>query len=59
MLKWIGNTKGSAGLVGIPARDLTDEEVKNLGGEKQLLSTGLYEKVASRQEKKDAKKEGD
>ncbi len=29
---------------GIPARDLTDEEVERFGGEKALIRTGLYEK---------------
>jgi hypothetical protein len=28
----------------VPARDLTDEEVKRHGGEKALLASGLYEK---------------
>lgn len=46
MLKWIGNQKGIEGIVGIPARDLTDEEVKQYG-EKALLDTGLYEKSAA------------
>lgn len=41
MLIYIG--KGSY-RHGIPARDLTDEEVKQFGGEKALLATGLYEK---------------
>ena len=36
------NNKGS--IPGIPARDLTDEEVKDLGGEVKLIATGLYEK---------------
>lgn len=39
-LKYVG-----AGFVpGIPARDLTAEEVKEFGGEKFLLETGLYNK---------------
>jgi len=46
MLKYIGN--GS--LAGIPARDLTDEEVE-LFGEEFLLSTGLYVKVEAKQSK--------
>ncbi len=41
MLKYIGN----ASLADIPARDLTDDEVKIYGGEEFLLSTGLYAKV--------------
>ena len=40
MLKYIG----TGFLPGIPARDLTDEEVKKCGGVKFLLSTGLYAK---------------
>ena len=31
-------------LPNVPARDLTDEEVKQHGGEKELLASGLYEK---------------
>ncbi len=31
---------------GIPARDLTDEEVKKFGGVAYLLTTGLYKQVA-------------
>ena len=41
MLKYIGN----ASLADIPARGLTDDEVKIYGGEEFLLSTGLYAKV--------------
>jgi len=40
MLKYIGD----GFIPGIPARDLSAEEVKQYGGEKYLLSTGLYEK---------------
>ena len=40
MLKYIG--KGF--IAGIPARDLTDAEVKKYGGVKVLVSTGLFEK---------------
>lgn len=46
MLKYIGN--GS--LAGIPARDLTDDEVEQFG-EEFLLSTGLYVKVEAKQSK--------
>ena len=46
MLKYNGN----GFLPGIPARDLTDDEVKELGGEKKLLATGLYSKEKSEQE---------
>jgi len=31
-------------LPGVPARDLTPDEVKQHGGEKVLLASGLYEK---------------
>lgn len=41
------------GLPGIPARDLSAEEVKQYGGKTELLGTGLYE------EPKSQKKEGD
>ena len=41
MLKY----KGNGALVGVPARDLTDEEVEAYGGERVLLASGLYEKV--------------
>jgi hypothetical protein len=46
MLKYVGN--GS--LAGIPARDLTDDEVKKFG-EAFLLATGLYAKVEVKQVK--------
>lgn len=36
----------------IPARNLTDEEVERLGGEKALLATGLYERPAKEAPKK-------
>lgn len=39
MLKYSG--KGSH-LPGIPARDLSDDEVRKFGGEQKLISTGLY-----------------
>lgn len=41
MLKYVGD---GSWLPGVPARDLTDEEVKEFG-EEQLLATGLYGKV--------------
>ena len=53
MLIW----KGTAWLPGIPARDLTDEEVKQFGGEKRLIATGLYE--APKKERVNTKKEGE
>lgn len=40
-LIWVGKEKGAEGLPGIPARDLSDEEVKKFGKE-NLLGTGLY-----------------
>ena len=53
MLIW----KGTAWLPGIPARDLTDEEVKQFGGEKKLIASGLYE--APKKERVNTKKEGE
>lgn len=41
MLKYIGNRF----IPGIPARDLTDDEVEKHGGEKKLVATGLYKKA--------------
>lgn len=41
MLEYIGR---GAFIVGIPARDLTEEEVKQHGGERKLIATGLYRK---------------
>jgi len=46
MLKYIGN--GS--LTGIPARDLTDEEVARFG-RKRLLDSGLYVEVRESRKK--------
>lgn len=42
MLRYVG--KGKA-IIGIPARDLSDEEVEKYGGEEELIATGLYERV--------------
>ena len=50
--------KGNGFLPGIPARDLTDEEVKEHGGEKKLLATGLYEKEAPKKAHKPKKETG-
>lgn len=36
---------------GVPARDLTSDEVKQFGGEKKLISTGLYKKPAPKSNK--------
>lgn len=41
MLEYIGR---GAFIVGIPARDLTEDEIKQHGGERELLATGLYQK---------------
>lgn len=38
-LKYVGNGKF---LPGVPARDLSDNEVEEFGGEKRLLESGLY-----------------
>lgn len=40
-MRW--NGKGF--LPGIPARDLTNEEVERFGGEEALEETGLYERT--------------
>jgi hypothetical protein len=40
MLKYIGNGDF---VTGIPARDLTEDEVESFGGEQALLATGLYQ----------------
>jgi len=53
----IHNGKGF--IPGIPARDLTDEEVKEFGGEKKLLATGLYEKEAPKKKRETKQKEGE
>ena len=38
MLKY----NGDGFVAGVPARDLTDEEVEGLGGVERLLASGLY-----------------
>jgi hypothetical protein len=48
--------EGNSILPGVPARDLTAEEVEQYGGEKFLIGTGLYK--ATTPEKSDKKKEG-
>jgi len=53
MLKYIG--QGNF-LAGIPARDLSDAEVKEYGGEIKLISTGLYKKVIDRETYKEIDK---
>lgn len=52
VLKYIG--KGDF-IIGIPAKDLTAAEVKELGGIVALVATGLYERVAVKPEAKPAK----
>jgi len=44
MLKYTGGGHGGS-LPGYPARDLSDDEVAQLGGEQALLDTSLYERV--------------
>lgn len=44
-LKYIGR---GAFVVGIPPRDLTEDEIKQFGGIKKLLATGLYQEPAER-----------
>lgn len=36
---------GGGYMLGVPARDLTEDEVKAAGGEKKLLATGFYAAV--------------
>jgi hypothetical protein len=57
MLKYIG--KGF--MPGIPARDLSDEEVEKHGGIEFLVETGLYEleKKKKKQPKKEVAEEGE
>jgi len=43
MLIYTGGGYGGS-LDGVPARDLSDEEVEQCGGEKILLATKLYQK---------------
>ena len=49
-LIYIGNGEF---LPGVPARDLTEAEVKQYGGEKALLESGLYTKPKSEKTKKE------
>lgn len=53
MLEYIGNGEF---IPGVPARDLTGEEVKALGGEQALIGSGLYRKPAP-QDKKQIKQD--
>ena len=52
MLKYTG--KGF--LIGVPSRDLTDEEVDKYGGEAALIASGLYEKTQPETDKPKTKK---
>jgi hypothetical protein len=54
MLKYVGKSF----IPGIPARDLTDEEVKQYGGETKLVATGLYKK-ARKNNPKETEKQAD
>lgn len=54
MLKYVGN---GASLPGVPARDLTDEEVEALGGEEKLIATGLYARVQEEKAVRGAKED--
>lgn len=47
MLKY----KGGGFIAGVPARNLTDEEVKTYG-KKRLLDSGLYEETRERKPRK-------
>lgn len=47
MLKY----KGNKYLLGVPARDLTDDEVEKFGGEEALLATGVYIRVETKMAK--------
>ena len=55
MLKYIGDSF----YYGVPARDLTDEEVEKYGGEKFLLSLGIYAKELPTKPEKKPVKEAD
>jgi hypothetical protein len=44
MLKYVGNGDF---IPGIPARDLSDDEVNRFGGKRKLVATGLYAEVKS------------
>lgn len=43
---------------GLPAKNLTAEEIENLGGIDYVLSTGLYELVESSEEEKELTNDG-
>jgi hypothetical protein len=47
MLKYIG---GGDALIGVPARDLSNEEVEELG-KAALLNSGLYQEIKTKAKK--------
>lgn len=52
MLIWIGHKKGKEGIHGVPARDLSEEEIKIRGlDRKALIKSGLY-KIARKKKTK-------
>lgn len=53
MLKYIGVSF----IAGIPARDLSDDEVEKYGGKEYLLSTGLFEEPKKSSKRKPKVKE--
>ena len=45
-VKWIGDQTGQEGIIGIPGRDMSDEEIQERGLHKKwLIKTGLYVEV--------------
>lgn len=52
VLRW----KGEGFVPGIPAKDLTAEDVENSGGMDRVLSTGLYEPVEKKKKRRHANK---
>lgn len=46
---------GGGFLPGVPAKDLTAEQVEQYGGEKTLIASGLYEVAGTPQKAKDEK----
>ena len=44
---------GGGFIPGVPAKDLTDEQVEKAGGYERLLSTGLYKKPKASRKKKE------
>ena len=55
-LRYTGGGYGGF-VIGVPARDLTPEEVDQCGGVEALLATGLYKELAKPKTKKAAKDE--